>query len=390
MTSPIVISIFLRGGMDFLSWCSPVKDTYYSFARGALKIPRPDGSNGAEWLDNHFALPPAAAPLKSIWNAGQISFVHSVGVDLGEKVGSHFDAQRRFEVGDPDESVASGWLARAVNMLPLGSPATPLRAISHTPQLARTLSGAEKTVATADPATFALPTVGPRDSQHYTWQKLWLRETYRRSADPVREAGVSTVTALDTLESLSWGGTPLPSGPVGDALGAVVDLVQSGVEVQAMHIDYGGWDLHANLLPLGTAPGTMGAQMAHLADSLAGFHAAMAAAAVQRDYVVLCVSEFGRRIPANSSAGLDHGWGGGITIMANTGLNGARIVTGAWHPSSFAGFGLQLQEVNGDLRASVDFRDVLGEFLAKRLGFDSTQLATVFPGYLLNDRGLFV
>jgi uncharacterized protein (DUF1501 family) len=87
---------------------------------------------------------------------------------------------------------------------------------------------------------------------------------------------------------------------------------------------------------------------------------------------IVTMSEFGRRVPENGSAGTDHGHGNSMFVLGG-GVNGGKVY-GEWPtlaPEALAD--------PGDLAITTDFRDVLGEIVQKRLA--NPKLAEVFPGY---------
>jgi uncharacterized protein (DUF1501 family) len=91
------------------------------------------------------------------------------------------------------------------------------------------------------------------------------------------------------------------------------------------------------------------------------------------------MSEFGRRVKSNASGGTDHGHGN-VMIVAGDGVKGGRIY-GKW-------MGLSSSALNlGDVPVTTDFRSVLTEIVANRLGISSS---TLFPGFTVPPQlGLF-
>src|SRR5689334_8381516 len=81
------------------------------------------------------------------------------------------------------------------------------------------------------------------------------------------------------------------------------------------------------------------------------------------------MSEFGRRLGANASGGTDHGHGNVMTILGGN-VNGGKVY-GTWP-------GLVDLDQQEDLKITTDFRSILGEIVANRLG--NNKLGAVFPG----------
>jgi uncharacterized protein (DUF1501 family) len=86
---------------------------------------------------------------------------------------------------------------------------------------------------------------------------------------------------------------------------------------------------------------------------------------------IVTMSEFGRRVEVNGDGGTDHGHGN-VAFVLGGGINGG--VYGNIEVDSDV-----LDENEGDLPISVDYRQALSEIVKNRLG--NTDLAHVFPGF---------
>ena len=96
MTDPILVVVFLRGGADALSLVSPTSDADFIAARPEpLRVLR-QGDGAGRMLANpvadvDFRFHPEAAPFADLYDAGDLSVVHAVG--LTDVTRSHFDAE---------------------------------------------------------------------------------------------------------------------------------------------------------------------------------------------------------------------------------------------------------------------------------------------------------
>ena len=90
------------------------------------------------------------------------------------------------------------------------------------------------------------------------------------------------------------------------------------------------------------------------------------------DVAVVTMSEFGRTARENGNRGTDHGHANSMFVMGG-GVKGGKVY-GKWP-------GLEKEQLyeGRDLALTTDFRDVLGELVARHLG--NTGLKSVFPGY---------
>ena len=109
----ILVCIFQRGAADGLNALVPYGDTDYYGQRSSIAVPSPvpGDSDDAIDLDGFYGLHPALAPLKPIYDAGDLALVHATGMPHGSR--SHFSAQGLIERGVVDKSGPNtGWLGR--------------------------------------------------------------------------------------------------------------------------------------------------------------------------------------------------------------------------------------------------------------------------------------
>src|SRR5690349_17920410 len=75
-----LIAIFQRGAVDGLSVIVPFGEAEYYRARPSIAVSRPNaGSDAAIDLDGFFGFNPRLAPLKPLWDHGQLAIVHACG-----------------------------------------------------------------------------------------------------------------------------------------------------------------------------------------------------------------------------------------------------------------------------------------------------------------------
>src|SRR5918911_4156314 len=96
-----LIAIFQRGAVDGLNMVVPFGESEYYNLRPTLAIPKPQGAStdAALNLDGFFALHPALAPFKPLWDSKRLAIVHAVGSP--DNTRSHFDAQDYMESATP-------------------------------------------------------------------------------------------------------------------------------------------------------------------------------------------------------------------------------------------------------------------------------------------------
>ena len=149
--NPILVSIFLAGGIDALSVLAPVSDPVYRQLRPTLAVSAAESEPFSE--DPSLAWSPAAAPFAALHNAGKLVVMPGSGY-AGEDM-SHFTSRHYWEVGALETSVTTGWLGRYLDRV--GSATNPLQGLSMDSAMNPTLATARVPVAAIDrPDDFSL------------------------------------------------------------------------------------------------------------------------------------------------------------------------------------------------------------------------------------------
>lgn len=347
----LLVHIFLRGGADGLSLVAPTTDDTYRAQRPTLAVAPPDEDGGGLDLDGTFALHPALDGLHDLWEEGGVTVLHAVGTDDTSR--SHFEAQDHLEHGGA--RLASGWLGRH---LQARGDTHPLAALAFGRTLPEALRGA--------PAVTVLDGLDDLPRAPEGGLRTGLARLYGSDPGPVGVAGIRTLEALDTLESLRDAPAPegaFPDAPFGRHLRDLVTLVRADLGIRVACVDLGGWDTHF-------VQGALFAERARtLGDGLRALRTALGARWASTTVVV--VSEFGRRIPENGSLGTDHGRGGAAFVLGGT-VRGRRVITD-W-PGLAPGGVLDAY----DLPVTLDARAIYAEVLCGALG--QPDLDRVLPG----------
>ena len=371
-SKPTLVQVFLRLGMDGLTTVVPYGDADLHALRPTLAIPPPGTSGGALDLDGFFGLAPAAAPLLRPFGDGRLAIVHAAGST--DETRSHFEAIELMEFGDPDRpsgALGSGWGARYLSETAAAATGS-LRGIGIGTHLPFTLNEAPLSLPITD-FTFDFP---GRVSTAAQRQGALLQAYARRH--PVVSAPAFDTVASFALAGIDFDGyTPengaqYPGSAFGFFLRSVAALIKAQIGVEVISINYEGWDLHAQLGPVA---GRMAQLLDDLTRSLEAFYLDMLGH--QDDYVLACLSEFGRHASENGSLGVDHGHGNAMFVMGD--VNGGQVI------ADWPGLSDDALD-NGDLDITIDYRDVLGEILLERMGV--VDLAPIFPGHGYTPRGV--
>ena len=355
-----LVVIFQRGAADGLNIVVPHGERAYYAMRPSINIPRKDVLD----LDSFFGLHPSLASFQPLWDQRHLAIVHAAGSP--DPTRSHFDAQDFMESGTPGlKATADGWLNRGLP--PTNSPrVSPLRAVSLGPVLSRAVRGARQAIALQNVGDFQV-----RDAQ----AAKAFEELYLGTPDPaLRATGRETFEAVNMLQAIRK--TPYqplaeyPRGRFGDSLRQIAQLIKADVGLEVAFADIGGWDHHVNELGQRASEGQLANLLREYGRALGAFWQDMGDR--MADVVLVTMSEFGRTAHENGNRGTDHGHANCMFVLGGP-VKGGKIY-GQWP-------GLEKEQLyeGRDLALITDFRDVLGELVARHLG--NPALTEVFPGY---------
>jgi uncharacterized protein (DUF1501 family) len=357
-----LVVVFQRGAMDGLNAVIPFKDPNYYRLRSSIAVREPGAGadNRAIDLDGFYALHPALAPLKAIYDKGHLACVHASGSP--DNTRSHFDAQDYMEIGTPGiKSTPDGWLNRC--MLDKQQNRAPFRAVALTAQLPRILAGAAPALTLSSIEEFRLR----NDTMAATLQKI-----YASSGDALfRAGGDNLFAAMNELKKIEAkipaSQERYPAGRFGVGLSQIARLIKADVGLEIAFAEIGGWDTHANQ---GGATGQLANRLTELAEGLAAFYRDLG----ERwdDVVLLTMSEFGRTARENGNRGTDHGHANVMFAIGGK-VRGGKVY-GRW-----PGLAPEVLYEGRDLDLTTDFRTVCGEVVARHLG--QKDLPKIFPNF---------
>ncbi len=376
--SPILVSVFLAGGIDALSVLAPITDPAYGKLRPTLAVTEAQAIPFAG--DPALGWGPAAAPLAQLHAAGKLIVFPGSGY-TGEDM-SHFTSRHYWEVGATDARVDTGWLGRYLDLV--GSETNPLQGLSMDGAMNPTLATAVNPVAAIDrPENFSLWVGG-------TWGPIFddtldaaarLGDAQRHSRDPAiaqvaqaaSEAGVvrRALKRFGTAEHEPAYRSPVtyPKATGTDfpqRLAGLAAMIAAGLPLRCVALTPEiQFDTHAS------QASTFTTQVPVIAQAIAAFQADLEARGLDNRVITHVWSEFGRRALENGGQGTDHG-AAGISMLI-----GSRVVGGmiGEFPS------LHRLDRNGNQRVNVDFRGVYASLLEQWFDHDA--------GAVIPDAGRF-
>jgi len=357
----VLVVLSLRGGADGLSMVVPHGDPGYARHRRRTAVP----TSSLLARDNAFGLHPGFKPLEGMWNQGRFAAVNGVGMPTPNR--SHFSAMEVVEDADPGSTERRGWINRMVG---LQGGDNPVDAVHLGGSLIPTsLYGAAPVMGLRELSDLQL-TGDPREERTH---RESLAAVWGRVDGSLGQGARGALRVTRDLKSLgattpqAANGASYPAGDLGTALMSTATIIRAQVGARVITIDYGSWDMHANLGTLDWGP--MQAMVDELARALAAFFTDLGD--LGESVTVVTMSEFGRRIEENGAMGLDHGYGNCMFLL------GAGVRGGQYH-GIWPGLG-DARLVDGDLAVTADHRSVICEVLRARM--PDVSLPSVFPGF---------
>lgn len=396
----ILVIVQLSGGNDGLNTVVPYADDAYHRARPTIGLK----ADKVLKINDHVGLHGSLAPLKSLYDDGQMSIIQGVGYPNPNR--SHFRSMDIWQTAIPeDERLSSGWLGRYFDSQCNGSdPKNAARMAATTKPTARadeaglgvSIGGVEPLAMRGErssalsferadafryrgksvegylhlnkldePAAMQEPTPGPRARS---------KSATPRPATAEDQLDFLSRTALDAQASSNRilkataahkPGVDYPKTSFGEGLRTIAAMIRAEMPTRVYYVSLGGFDTHAS------QPDKHARLMTQLAEGVGAFMADLKAQKNDERVMVMTFSEFGRRVAQNFSGGTDHGAAAPVFLFGSRlrqGLAGA-------HPS--------LTDLDaGDLKYAVDFRSIYASLLQNWLDTPSKPiLGRQFPTF---------
>ncbi len=378
LASPRLVFVFLRGGADALNLLPPAGN-----AGAVLASLRPTISvAGALPLgaSTDVLVHPALAPLLAPDIVSNLGVVLHAGSMADTR--SHFDQMYRIETGDSSGATPTGMLTRAASALGL----RPIAAGRVAPN---SLLGSDPVVL-SDPARLQ---PGYSDTNLKPgWSRAQRLAMYQGTAAEVGDPRISAVAgktladgnalatqlAGETLATLTANHGYVASSVFGQRLAMAARLCTTTLDPRLITLDGDQfWDTHGAQLPNdATAWRGLYVSARDLGTNLAAFKRDLVARGQWASTVVVVMSEFGRTVRENGSAGTDHGRAGAMLLMggpvrgfADPGYLGVRRWTLPASPDGSTA-----------LQVTHDYRVVLGEIFERHLGMPRATASSIFLG----------
>ena len=363
-----MVGIFLFGGNDGWNMVIPTdaRHAAYLTSRGSVGI---RASSLTALTNSAYALHPAMAALRPIWDEGSMSLVLNAGTlfapltkatyasrsDLRpSNLMSHSDEQSHWQGLRARGVAIDGFMGRMADRM--GATATPSMISlggSNLALIGRTSSALVlPSTGTITRTGFAAGGSAANLAKNAGIEALASGAGYGELTDATaRDVSGSYAQAI-TANTIISASSTLDSFFVNPVSGAALtsDVARQLMRVarmieargtlghgrQTFFVSQGGYDNHANQVTAGaTAAGTHANLLGDLAQALAAFHRAMKALGVVENVTAFTMSDFGRTYRGNAQSGTDHAWGSNHLVLGG-GLM-ARTVHGLYPNTTLAG-----------------------------------------------------
>ena len=346
----ILVILELSGGNDGLNTLVPYQDDAYYRHRPKIGI-RPAKLRK---IDDRYGFNAGMAGFERLYKEGKMAVVHGCG--YAQPSFSHFTSMAYWHTGAPNRGEEYGWVGRVADAIDKKSTPNFIVNIDEVQSLA-VRARDHVPVVFDDPEKFgrkglyqerALLDRMPEMDQGPNASKKYLLEV----AKSAREASQLVRDAWSVYK------TPVDYGIVPVQLPKVASLIAAGMPTRLYYTAYrhNAFDTHVQQADLHHR------LLTYVSDAVEGFMKDMERIGRADDVTVLVFSEFGRRVPENTSLGTDHGTANHMYII------GKRVHGGHYgRPPSLT----DLDE-GDNLVFTTDFRRVYATVIRGWLGCPTT------------------
>ena len=359
--APVLVVLQMTGGNDFMNTLVPYTSGLYYDSRQTVRITE----DRVLELNDQLGFHPAAAPLKDMFDAGDVAIVQGIGYENSNR--SHFRAMDIMHTAEPNAIATEGWLAKAIRQLdPEGKDV--LTGVSFGRGLPRAMAAPGVRVTSVGD----LDTYGLMTSVDIKEDRAEAMDIFKRFYTPaigsgatmsyLQQTGDDVLTGIDQLQTVPGGyesTVEYADNPIAKNLRDVARTHIAGLGTRIFYVQHGGYDHHAVEMPAyEKLLGELSGALRDFMDDLREHDSA-------EEVVVYAFTEFGRRVQDNGS-GTDHGSGGGAFIIGDRVEGGLYSEYPSLDPKTFA---------NGeDLEHTFDFRGVYATLLEQWMSIDSIDI----------------
>jgi uncharacterized protein (DUF1501 family) len=354
-----VVVLQLSGGNDALNTVIPFTDGNYYDNRPYVNIAQEEVLK----MDDKLGLNPNMAPIKSLWDKGEVAVICGVGYPSPNR--SHFRSMDVWHTAESEQVALEGWLGKALRDLDPKAENV-LTGVNFGRGLPRALYAQGVPVASVgNLETYGLfPDIkddAARNLALEAFSQMYGGAGKDVIAKFISQTGTDALKGADTLRiapqryssSVEYG-----NNPIAQNMKSIAQVMTADLGTRVFYTQHGSFDTHASEI------NSHAKLWSDVSGAVGDFMDDMKEHGTDKDTVVLLFSEFGRRIRDNG-AGTDHG-SGGVAFVIGGDIEGG--VYGEF-PSLE-----EDKQVQGDMAFTNDFRGTYSTILDRWMGLDPVSI----------------
>ena len=363
-TDRVLLIVRLDGGNDGLNTLIHYQNDHYYQARPILGIQANEVRRNK--LDDEHGFHPNLGGFHQLHEEGKFLTIQGVGYPNPDR--SHFRSTDIWMTGsESDEFLTTGWLGRYLDAVNPDFPNTLSRhplAIDIGPILSLALigKGGGMGIALRDPREFSsLVNLGNQiiDSNQIPtpagYELDFVRQVNRESIQYAGELRTAGEKGSNKVE--------YPDSTLASQLALIARLIDGGMESRVYLVSQRGYDTHSNQLSRHES------LMSDLGEAILAFQRDISALGHEDRVLGMTISEFGRRVKENGSAGTDHGTSAPVFLF------GPHLQAGILgEDPDFSN-----TDDRGDFYHSYDFRQVYASILSQWFEIPDQVLTGILP-----------
>ncbi|MEO7264018.1 MAG: DUF1501 domain-containing protein [Ferruginibacter sp.] len=348
----VVIVIQFSGGNDGLNTVIPISNDIYYKQRPRLGITK----EKALGLTTDAGLNPALESFKALYDDGSLAIMNGVGYPNPDR--SHFRSMDIWQsASDSKDYVNTGWLGRYLDAQCSGCD-KPTHALEIDDVLSLALKGKDNSgLAFKDPRRL----YSSSNEKFYQEINAAHKNADEAAADYLYKTMSGTLSSADYIfqqSKLHPTNATYPNSEMGKNLKTIASLILSDINTKVYYVSLGSFDTHVN------QEATQKRLFTELNDAIKAFTTDMKSNNRFQDVLMMTFSEFGRRVSQNASNGTDHGT-----------ANNMFFISGGLKEKGILNAMPDLSDLNdGDLKHTIDFKNVYATVLNKWLGSDDKSI----------------
>ena len=357
----VLVVLQLSGGNDGLNTVIPIRNDIYYKVRPRLGIAK----DKALLLTDETGLHPSLTTFKELYDDGSLGIMNGVGYPNPDR--SHFRSMDIWHsASNSNEYVYTGWLGRYLDAQCAGCD-KPTQALEIDDVLSMALKGEQmKGLAMKDPKRL-----------YNTANEKFFKDIAANHKDEAGEQPVDYLykTMAETISSADYiyqqsklrpSKTQYPTTELGKSFQTISSLIQSDINTKVYYVSLGSFDTHV------AQEFQQKRLFTEMNDAIKAFVKDLKENNRFDDVLITTFSEFGRRVSQNASGGTDHGTANNM-FMIGGGLKQKGVLNAMPDLN-------KLQD--GDLKHSVDFKDVYATILKNWLNADDKKILNNQYNYL--------